>query len=264
MSYHVAINKEPFPCYVYKDETLDGEYILISVAGRLWNMDFLERGWKLERGTISIPPNLDKWKAYKFIQEAIYDGHIPVTKVIGYYPSTSGASRSARASRVLERDQNCAEDRFSIAANLSKVLIIGYDYKAIHTESVTGVMTVDNAGWNSSKKAVTVLSPEQYILRALKDVSLDMVVKTNTGYVSADENYESIMKSRARVSKTRYFPIHSYHNIIDFVKVLPFNGQDIRLRYSFGMNDAYMIILLNKLFESGDSDWLDGYKEVLA
>lgn len=236
-------------------------------------MGFIENGWKVSNGVVTPPLGMDMWMAYKFIQEAIYDGHLPVNRIIGFYAATGTAPRSARGARIIERDQNCAEDNFTIAAHLSKVLILDYDAKSpvIHTSAIKGELTVSNVDWTSSTRKLRVLSSHPYIMRALGPAAIDAIFATGTGYVSADENFETIIKvlakrsgeKKRKVSRTRYFPIFSYHNIIDFVKVLPFTGE-IRLRYEHGFEDSDLVLLFEKLFEKGISDsWSENYSEVL-
>ena len=236
-------------------------------------MGFIENGWTVSNGIVTTPSGIDMWIAYKFIQEAIYDGHLPVNRIIGFYATTGTAPRSARGARIIERDQNCAEDNFTIAAHLSKVLILDYDAKSpvLHTSAVKGELTVDNLEWTSSARKLRVLSSHPYIMRALGTAAIDAIFTTGTGYISADENFETIMKvltkrsgeKKRKVSRTRYFPVFSYHNIIDFVKVLPFMGE-IRLRYEHGFTDADLVLLFEKLFEKGVTDsWSENYSEVL-
>ena len=46
-------------------------------------MGFIDTGWSLSDGVITIPEWANKWAAYRFILEAINDGHIPTARLIG-------------------------------------------------------------------------------------------------------------------------------------------------------------------------------------
>lgn len=227
-------------------------------------MGFIDSGWQIINGVIAPPSNINPWRAYKFIQEAIYDGHLPVTRIIGYSIRVDKQKKSARSERILERDQSCADDRLTIASNLSNVLLMDYVSPRAHTDSYQGLMTVSNANFSFSKQPIIALSTKDYIVRSLEKVCFDMVLSTSTGYRDANENFEKIMKSRSVVSKTRYFPMFSYHNIIDFINVLPFVDNKIEVRYSYGMNDTYLTIMFEKLWENRtDKDWCSNYQEIL-
>lgn len=229
-------------------------------------MGFFSSGWAIKDGVVTIPNGIDPWVGYRFILEAIYDGHLPVTRVIGYHINTSSANKRLRESRIFERDQNCADDRLTIAANLSHLLVLDYNTTLLHTEIAKGVIKVSNTVFTFSRHPVLVLSSRDYIVTALNELSLDLVVSTATGYSGADVNYKKIMEQRGgRTAKTRYFPVYSYHNIIDFVSVLPFaGGNQIRLRYKYGVTDDVLMQMFECLFSSTETgEWHTKYREVL-
>lgn len=232
-------------------------------------MGFLDTGWLISGGIIVPPAHVDPWTAYRFVQEAIYDGHLPVTRIIGYHITTSKSAKTARSSRIIERDQNCADDRLTIASNLSNIVLIDYAAPKAHIEEHSGIWNVSAVDFTYSRKKLNVLTTQDYMLTSLTGVSLDLALQTNTGYRDANENYERIMSSRASTTatmRTRYFPLFSYHNVMDFVSVLPYDGSGtIVLRYYFGMNDNYLLQMFEQLFEKKpDVEWCRGYQEILV
>lgn len=228
-------------------------------------MGFLDSGWSIANGRVLAPSKYDPWTAYRFILEAIYDGHLPITRIIGYHVTTSNSARTARSSRIVERDQNCADDRLTIASNLTNILFVDYTKPKAHVEEHTGVMRVSEIEFTYSRKPIPVLTTQDYMLTSLAGVSMDLTLSTSTGYKDANENYTKIMSSKIAVSRTRYFPLFSYHNIIDFVKVLPFTGKDIILRYEYGMTDAYLTEIFEQLFIMKlDNNWCSKYREILV
>lgn len=220
-------------------------------------MGFVDSGWSLNNGIVTAPAGSNKWAAYRLILEAIYDGHIPITRVVGYHISSSTLVKNARGSRIFERDINSADDRLTIAANLSELLIPGYPGEQIHTLPLEGRVTIDKLKVMVSQKEIPVLSSNEYILTTISAINLDLALSESVGYKNADYNYDIILKQRGgRVSKTRFFPIYSYHCLVKFIRVLPFDGT-IRLVYRHGMSDAILLPMLEKMFTWSESKiWL--------
>lgn len=230
-------------------------------------MGFLESGWSIFNGEVTFPVGLDPLRAWHFVHEAIYDGHLPVVRAIGYSLNTPTKANIVKSGGVLERFQNCAEDRMSLVASFSSLLfLVSSAAKRVRVDEHVGVLSVSNAMFTESAKPVTVLSTRENLMTALAPVSVDIAVSPGTGYVSADINYERIRQRNTRIAKTRMFPMYSYHNIIDFVSVLPYRGDGkIRLRYTYGMTDSILMGMFMELFEEKpDKDWCGMYKEVLC
>ena len=86
------------------------------------------------------------------------------------------------------------------------------------------------------------------------------------GYKSADYNYDCIMKQRGgHVSKTRFFPIYSYHSLVKFIRVLPWDeSSTIRLKYMHGITDSILLPMLEEMYIWAESkEWLtDRMQEV--
>lgn len=227
-------------------------------------MGFLDSGWLITNGMVVYPENIDPRVAYKFVHEAIYDGHLPITKIIGYHIMVDNKKKSVRSERILERDQSCADDRLSVASNLSKIIVMDYTSPRAHSAQVKGLIDIHNIAFQFSQRRIPILSTHEKILTALDTASLDVMLSTSTGCRDANENFEKIMGTKLTTSRTRYFPIFSYHNIMDFVRVLPFNGTLVQLRYDCGMTDEYLTTVFEKLFElKPDKEWCKKYQEIL-
>lgn len=237
-------------------------------------MGFTDSGWSIRDGVIIPPSGLPIEKAYRFVLEAIYDGHLPVTKVIGFYVRHNSVSKSSKA--MVERNKACIDDQMTIATNLSKLLVLnfGMNIRRMTTTSIKGAMTVSNTDFVYSKEKIAVLSTGDYLLTSYSETSVDVVINKSTGYRDASHNHKIILDNSALVrtganirqssAKTRYLPIYSYHNIIDFVNVLPPQpGQNtLKLMYYYGMNDIYLTCMFEDLWQTPDIKWKSMYPEV--
>lgn len=226
-------------------------------------MGFADSGWKISNGVVTYPATLDPWIAYRFIIESIYDGHLPVTRIIGYAYRTDSLKKMVTGRSMLERNKDCLDDKMTIVSNLSKILLLNYSGTRVATSAVDGVMKVSSMDFMYSKKKIEVLSTTDYILRSSTVATLDLAVNKCTGYRDAQYNYNKIKSSSKTTSNTRYLPMFSYHNIIDYVNVLPpVNGQ-IRLMYNFGMTDEYLTAMFEDMFTlRPDTVWCSNYAEV--
>jgi hypothetical protein len=227
-------------------------------------MGFCDSGWAIIDGVVTYPSNIDPFTAYRFVLEAIYDGHLPVTRVIGYDYITPGARKSHTGSGMVERFKDCLEDRMTIASNLSKLLFLDTSYSKARTDSVDGELRVSNTRFTYSYNELKVISTEDYILKSACEAALELVLNKSTGFRDAGFNFDRVQSLSRSSSKTRYFPLYSYHNIIDFVRVLPPVNGVIKLHYKYGMNDQYLINMFEEMFAmKPDKDWLANYPEVL-
>lgn len=251
-----------------EDAALVRVCVYITVVRRLCGMGFFESGWFIGNGEVTIPSNIDPIRAWHFVQEAIYDGHLPVVRAIGYSLNTPSKANIVKSNgNVLNRFQNCAEDRMSLVASFSNLLfIVPATAKRVRVDEHVGVLLASKAVFTESAKPVTVLSTRENLMTALETVSVDLAVHTSTGYVSADENYRRIQQRNPHIAKTRMFPMYSYHNIIDFVSVIPYTGDGkIHLRYKHGMTDSILMNMFVDMFnDCSDKEWAGQYEEVLC
>lgn len=230
-------------------------------------MEFRESGWLINNGEVTFPSGLDPIVAWHFVQEAIYDGHLPVVRAIGYRLNTDSSANIHKNGSMLDRFQSCAEDRMSLVANFSNLLfIVDPAVKMVRAREFTGVLQASNAVFTASAKPIKVLSTRDVLMTALEEASLDLSVALGTGYQSADINYDKIRQANPRRAKTSIFPMYSYHNIMDFVRVFPYVGDGkIRLHYKYGMTDDVLTSMFERLFELKlDKEWCSQYKEVLC
>lgn len=204
--------------------------------------------------------------AWNFVHQAIYDGHLPVTRAIGYHLTTTSSASNTQAMAVLKRFSNSAEDKMTLVASFSKLLFCGADnLKRVRLECDPGEVLVSKSTFLFSMKPIITLSTADYLFKALDVVNVDLAVATATGYVDPDVNFEKIMSDNKHISKTRMFPMFSYHSVIDFVTVIPPDGNIIRMLYRHGMTDEIMSVLFERLFAQGiKSDWHMRYKEILC
>lgn len=187
-----------------------------------------------------------------------------MTRVIGYHLTTSKKAPSVKDSRLIDRDRNCIDDRLTIASNISKLLVLNYTVPRMHSMVSSGTLKPSSSQFLFSQKNIPVLCTQDYILTAVNEVKAEFVLSTATGYQDANVNFAKLMQSKAVVSKTRYFPLFSYHNIVDFVRVRPPEGRTIRLHYMHGMTDEYLLEMFELLFETkGKDSWYKKYEEVL-
>lgn len=230
-------------------------------------MGFLEKGWVIEDNIIKYPAGLDSFRAWKFVQEAIYDSHLPVMRAIAYYLNNPGKGVSSEQKRFIRRFPGCAEDRMTLVANFSKLLFpLSDSVKRVRIDQAKGNVTMETASFLVSTKPVRVISTADHLYTALDSVSAELCVSLGTGYVSPDENYEKIRKMNKNTAKTRLFPMFSYHSVVDFVRVFPpTNDGVIHVRYDHGMTGDDLQVLFERLFElRTDRDWCDSYEEILC
>lgn len=237
-------------------------------------MGFTDSGWSIRDGVVTPPPGMPIELAYRFVLEAIYDGHLPVTKVIGFYVRHNSVSKSAKA--MVERNKACLDDQMTIATNLSKLLVLnfGLNIRKLSTTAAVGEMRVSNVDFQYSKEKIAVLSTADYLLTSHSETAIDMIINKSCGYKDASYNHKIILDNSALVragasirssaAKTRYLPLFSYHNIIDFVNVIPPQpGQStLRLMYYFGMNDIFLTCMFEDLWQTPDIKWKSRYSEV--
>lgn len=233
-------------------------------------MGFTDRGWKISGGIVVPPADIPIEKAYQFILEAIYDGHLPVYRIIGFNYSSSKINKTTSGEEAVQRYKGCLDDRMTLVANLSKILLLRVTGSKPKTAAMCGTMTVDNMNITYSNKPIIALSPSQAVMRTHIMSRLEFVINKSTGYKDAAHNFGQIMainganRNGKVTPKTRFMPMYSYHNIIDFVRVFPLMDNTIRLAYDYGMNDEYLTELFEDLATMKcDPTWLQNYGGML-
>ena len=222
-------------------------------------------GWKIENGVITYPSYLDMYTAYRFVLEAIYDGRIPVTKIIGYTFVTANIKKQSAGKDMFSRSPGGLDDKMSIIANVSKLVLMRDGIFKPSTRAQAGEVTIHNMDLTYSQEPCITFSTGEYIMSNTVETSLEMVASCDTGYRDAQYNYNQIMKVARAKTKSRYTPMPSYHNIMDFVQVVPpVNDGKLRLHYKYGMTDEYFRILFNRLFSLlNNNEWAVKFKEVI-
>lgn len=246
---------------------MDGRYNNLGInSDQDSAIKFNEAGWRIENARVYYPSTVTKQMAYKFVLEAIYDGHLPVTRVIGYNPVTPTVSKS-ETQHMLSRSPDSLDDKMSIVSNLSKILIIDAGTFKPSTQAAVGEINVGNMGLMYSAQPLRVLSTGHYIMTSTAESSLNLVVNCDTQFRDAQYNYNVIMGVAKTREKSRYTPMMSYHNIIDYVNILPpvQSDESIHLMYNYGMTDEYLTLFFNRLFNTEtDIEWRKTWEGLLA
>ena len=161
---------------------------------------------------------------------------------------------------------SCAEDGMTLAKNLSELLVCDYSVPRMIVDAKKEVVTLNNAVFQYSKRNIKVLYPRDRIFTSIEPATLQMVLNADVGIRGADYNYNVLRKTTATTTSnvTRYFPIFSHHDLVDYVRVLPFDGQKINIRMRNGMPADILSDMFEQLFtRTIDDPWRGNYEEIL-
>lgn len=230
-------------------------------------------------GDVVIPPQgLDVRQAHKFIFEALLDGHIPVIKPIGYTINSGGSGGS---NKLFERDNSCLENRIDIASSLMAFTFYGLTTTTIRTARLTGdfnVFTNNKAKFIIGTREIdTYFTTVGHVYTSTRDMELVIKLREDVGFHDTGSNYTHSIQEiqsplvdtgRARSTKSRYLPLQSYHCLIDYARVTPYDGDGIiHIRYYNGMTPELLSKLFTHMFEIKDTlisnkeerEWWDKY-----
>jgi hypothetical protein len=181
------------------------------------NCEFTETG-------LVTPDDADKQTIHRFLRESILDAHLPVVKAVGF---SLNASSTLHRQVATERCSYCLENMIEISSNLDDLVFLEVYNTRVTSDFELGEVSLPNSVLTSNAKPIHVLYTNPHLLTNIKPLKLEIFVTENTGYKTMKDN-SKIM------GKNKYFPMNTYHNIISYVKILPFNG-DIRYRLTNGM-----------------------------
>ena len=199
----------------------------------------------------------DKKQLFRFVHRAILDAHLPVMKAKGFALNTSKKLYSQSATK---RCSYCLENMVEIASNLDDKIFFNVTNKHVISDQITGVVSADMSIFTSNEKPAEIMYVYKDIMTTIKPLGIDIYVDTDTGYKTMQEN-------SACIGKSKYFPINSYHTIVDYVKVLPYNGE-VRYRLHNGMTPErlrnmflnYLTIFLAGQLGGEESAWVSSFQ----
>lgn len=187
-------------------------------------------------------------EAYNMFRISVLDGLVPVTKAIGFKLFSSMNMEDLAA---IDRHTSCLENMVELSKNVSKVIFISNTGFAVSSKEKVGDVTAGNAGFMSDGKEVKVLDESCYLYNSTEPLGIRVFVYENTGYHSMEENVElmrSIYSGNMEESST-FFPLNTNHSLIDYINILPFDGQTIRYRLKKGFTEEDLSILWKRYLE---------------
>jgi hypothetical protein len=130
---------------------------------------------------------------------------------------------------AIDRNHCCQESVIAVASNVSGIILVGDVGEVVDIDQQSGEVTTGNAHWRSNGKyACRPISPNQYMFTATEPMSITFLVRKAAGYHSMGDNAKIIGKST-------YFPLISTHSLIEYIMVLPLDGDEIEVLYLNGM-----------------------------
>lgn len=194
----------------------------------------------------------DRKYFYRFFLQAIYDAHLPVTKAIGFALNTP---KQLMKQSAVNRCSQCLENMIEIASNLDDKVFFNVSNNIVSSGYMEGKISTEDVIFTSNAKQVEILCVKPYIMTSIQVLNLEIFVESGVGFRSMEENSREINKSK-------YFPLNSYHSLLGYVRVLPYNGH-IRYKLYRGMTpdklrdvfyDLYYRKLAGKL-EGSEQQW---------
>ena len=176
---------------------------------------------------IEIPSDFneeEKYLLYQFVLQAILDAHLPVAKAIGF---SLNASKKLYKQSAIKRCSLCLENMVEIASNLDDKIFLNVQNNRVISGEITGKLTADMKVFTSNTKPVDILYIEPDIMTTIKPLSIDI-------YVDVDCGYNQMSINSLKIGKNNFFPMNTYHTVMDYVRVLPYNGE-IRYKLLNGM-----------------------------
>lgn len=171
-------------------------------------------------------PGMDLRAGHTRFRRVILDGNVPVTMPIGF--SISSPENPAPTTAI-ERNLSCQEATVAIAANVSGIIFVGAEDNLVVSEEQKGVISTNTVVWkNRGRTGCFPINQDKYLFTASSPVSVRFWVHQNVGFCSMATNAKFIHDST-------FFPLHTVHTLIDYVRVLPLSSDCIEVRYLDGM-----------------------------
>lgn len=177
-------------------------------------------------GSKIIAPGRDLRESHRELRQIILDGQLPITMPIGF---ALNSPRNTSFISAIDRNHCCQESMIAVASNVSNIILVGDMNQTVDIEEKEGAITTGNAVWRSrGRYDCKPINPDQYMFTATDPMSIKFIVHKATGYHSMAEN-------AAIIGNDTYFPLNTVHTLIDYVRVLPLEGDHIEVRYHKGM-----------------------------
>lgn len=208
--------------------------------------------------SLSNPDPELTYDAYRFIRELILDSHLYVTKVVGFY--IKNKSMRSKSGTYIARNVQIGESYAEMMVKLSDKLFISMpetDFNVnIHEGVVKASDITDLPG--SGKLLYTV---DDICRVTTGDCTLCLKLQTNCGYRGMKQNSSELPND--------YFPMNTYFNIYDYVRVLPmmYGSTKIPLRLFNGMTldilkvliTQYHDAILSEMISEEELKWVYGF-----
>lgn len=214
--------------------------------------------WK--GNTIIASSEEDAKVLHKFLREAILDSHLYVTKVIGF--AIGAAETSNQSDTYISRHSQMGDSYVEMMVNLQDKVFINAPDSELALLLEPGAVYVKEGYVQSFRNQIRTLSTTPYICRNLsKECLLQLRLATSCGYRSIDTNSRLIDES--------YFPMYTYFNISDYVRVIPrregLNYIGLSFYNGFTVEDFRTILENNyKLYQQhamrkGEERWVQSF-----
>lgn len=177
---------------------------------------------------------------HKFLREAILDSHLYVTKAIGF--AISAAEMRSQHDTYISRHNQMGDSYVEMMTNLQDKVFLNVKETELSMLLQPGACCVQNGTINCVHNTVKTLATSPYICRNLsKECILKLRLSTSCGYRDLAGN--------SKLLDEEYFPMYTYFNIADYVRVLPrqegFNQIYLRFYHGFTVDDFRTILQNN-------------------
>ena len=170
----------------------------------------------------------DPKKAYimfQFIRQLIMDSHLYVTKIIGF--SVTNRTLRSHSGTYIARNVQIGESYAEMMVKLKDKLIINTNENELMFDVKKGVIKASELPMKDSSK---ILYTNDEMCRVITGTCvLNFRLQTDCGYRDMQQNSNEL--------PNQYFPMNTYFNIMDYVRILPmmYGQTDIQFRFCHGM-----------------------------
>lgn len=199
---------------------------------------------------VKCPDNFTGRTIYNFLFELILDSHLYVTKPIGF--DIENKTQRNKAGTYIARNVQIGESYAEMMVNLQDKVFTDTVDPIVKFSVKTGVAKCDAI-------PTPVLYTKDYICR-VTDGECQIILKLCTGCG------EMNLKETSERLDPKFFPMNTYFNIMDYVRILPKvdNFTTIDLRYYNGMNSdilksmllRYMGMIQQEVISEEEAAWV--------
>lgn len=175
------------------------------------------------------------YDVYQFIRELILDSHLYMTKVIGFY--VKNRTMRSKSGTYIARNVQIGESYAEMAVKLTDKLFVSVSGNDLNIGMECGVVRAADCKTALGNGKLFYTNDE--ICRVINgECILCLKLQTNCGYRDMRQNSAEL--------PSEYFPMNTYFNIYDYVRVLPMLDGDthIRLKFCNGMDVETLKLLL--------------------